>query len=127
MYKVDYSKKKLIIISSEIHNYLKPNTINIQKLKNEIINNDLKLKWNEILTVIKKQFRYAENETLKYQNLSNKKIIFFMFWKPILWFFGWWIKHRLFLKWIPWLIYCFYMAFYQFTIFALLYEKRKYK
>lgn len=121
-------QKKSVIITEEIHNYT--HLVKWSEsilLKHEIINKDLKTQGNEVFSHIKKQLYYAENEIPKYENISDMKLYFYFFWKPIQWFFWWGIVHKLFLKWTAWFIYAGIMAYYQFTIFALLYERRKNK
>jgi uncharacterized membrane protein (DUF106 family) len=45
---------------------------------------------------------------------------------PILHFFGWWIMHKIFLRWIRWYILCRLAAHYQFLIYSKTYEYKNF-
>ena len=105
------------------HNYINLISNKIWYLKNNILNNDLKYLWNEIKVLTEKMNRYSSIEIEKIWNIWKHKIIFFIFWKPIQRFFGFWIIHKQFLRWIKWIILCFIISNYQFLIYAKLYEK----
>lgn len=119
--------KKSVILSTEVHNYINPannsNHININLCMNEI---DKKLEWKSIFVVAEKNNRYSDLELKKHKNISKWNIIRFMVRKPVLWFFWFWIRYKLFFKWLNWWIYCKLMAQYQFLIYAKLKEKTKY-
>ena len=102
------------------------NTAQLGKLTRCIDNHDLKSVGREIEILIQKQLRYATIEQKKFSDdFPLWKIRLNLFWMPILWFFGWGIHHKLFFKGIPGIIFCTIMAWYQFLIYSLLYEKKR--
>lgn len=113
--------KEYIEISDEIHNYLHPksNTNNVV-FKNYLINNDLKLKGNEIHAMVNKLNSYSNNEV---RNWNKVTLIFWMVFMPIFWFFGWWIRHLNFFKGFWGLVNCCLMWYYHFLIYAKAYER----
>ncbi len=117
-------KKYAMKITDEIHNYLIPKLQNIGKFKNNIRNDDLRLRWREIASFLEKTNRYGDIEIEKLQHLPKWKIILFMFWKPIQWFFWFGIIHKQFFRWFGWLILCMLHFCAQFLMYAKLYEKR---
>lgn len=117
--------KKSAKLTEDIHYYITPidYTKNL-KFKNSMDEIDKKLEKNGFISsTIEKNNRYSEKEISKMKNKWKIKIIFNMVRKPILRFFWFWIKHKLFFKWIKWLIYCCLMAEYQFLIYIKSYEK----
>jgi hypothetical protein len=116
-------KKDAMELVEVIHEYLRPKSKKIFNLKNSIINNDLKYIWKEINVFAEKLNRYAEIEIYKLDNMTRIFIILNLFWKPLQWFFWFWVIHKQFLRWTRWLILCSLMAYYQFLIYAKLYEK----
>lgn len=117
-------KKNAVEITEEIHNFIQLKSKNIVTLKNPIENIDLKFLKNEVYFTMDKYNRYSEKELEKLQHLPKYKIIWRMFWMPILRFFGHGIVHKQFLRGIPWLMVCKMMAQYQWMIYAKLYEKK---
>jgi len=116
-------KKSAIIITDEIHNYLKTGSVNIKTSTNFIINKDNKDLNKNIFNHINKINTYSEKELLKYDTLPYYKIVLFMFIKPIFSFIHWYIINRLVIHWLSWLIVSINMAYYTFTIYSKLYEK----
>lgn len=117
-------KKRAVEITDEIHNYIHTKSHKIIKLKHPIINDDLKYKWKEIQVFIEKLNRYSDKEIMELTHLNQYRIIRYMIWKPLQRFFGFWIVHKQFLRWIKWLILCTLMAYYQWLIYIKLYEKK---
>lgn len=116
--------KNSVIMTNDIHEYIKINSTKIYRFKSKIINNDIKDLWKYIFNQINKNNKYTDNELKKYsiKNYSKIRIVFMMSIMPLIWFFWWWLKRKMFFKWIDWLIFCWLMAFYQFTLFSKLYE-----
>lgn len=122
-------KKSWVTISDSIHEYIKPISEEGRQyyLKNHIINKDIRFLDNEIYSIVEKNNRYTDKELEKIWNISRWKIILFMVRKPVLWFFWFWIRYKLFFKWLNWWIYCKLMAQYQFLIYIKKRENISYK
>ncbi|MCX6824262.1 MAG: glycosyltransferase [candidate division SR1 bacterium] len=116
-------KKSAMKVTDEIHHYLQPISKNIGKTKNKIRNDDRKYEGNEIDILMSKFNRYSEIEVTKIGRISKAKILWNFFYKPLLHFFGRGIIHKQFLRGIPGIIVCTMHGYYQFLIYAKLYEK----
>ena len=127
-YQLRLFKKDSAILSLQVHNYINSaensNHILLRQKINEI---DLKLEWKWIYFMINKNNNYSDKELDKIKDISLLKCIFFMIWKPILWFFWFWIRYGNFFKGTVWFINCCLMSQYQFWIYAKLYERLKSK
>jgi glycosyltransferase involved in cell wall biosynthesis len=111
-----------IEISDTIHEYIRvKDDITPQTLKSPLINIDLKMQGSEIEKSIEKINRYTSRETR--DGMSRFAILTRMAIMPGVWFLLWGIRHRNFAQWVPWLIWCGLMAYYQFILYAKLYEQ----
>ncbi len=116
-------KKSAIIITDEVHNYLKAKN-NYQKTsENFIINKDNKDLNKSIFNHINKINTYSEKELYKYPGLSKSKIVIFMALKPFLSFVQWYIFNWLIKHGLSGFIVSLNMSYYTFTIYTKLYEK----
>lgn len=118
-----FFKKWSVIITNEIHKYFKLNTDKVWYLKNKIISKDLKYTWNEIGIFMDKLNKYSQKEIEFIWDIWKYKTIFYIFFKPIIRFFWFWIQHKQFIRWTKWYILCVFMFLYQFLIYTKLYEK----
>lgn len=105
------------------HNALIPLSESRKIFKNKLINNDLKNCGCEIKNRLEKLNRYTSDEVEKMWRVSCLKVIYWMFIKPIIWFFWFWIWWWYFFKWIPWWILAYYNSAYEFFKWAKVYEK----
>jgi glycosyltransferase involved in cell wall biosynthesis len=111
-----------IEISDTIHEYIRvKDSIIPQTLKSPLINIDLKMHGSEIEKSIEKINRYTSRESR--DGMSRFAILTRMAIMPGVWFLLWGIRHRNFAQGIPWLIWCGLMAYYQFVLYAKLYEE----
>ncbi|MDD2487617.1 MAG: glycosyltransferase [Candidatus Gracilibacteria bacterium] len=115
-------KASSVEMKNNIHNYIKIISNEVGSLKGIILNKDLKNNLSEIYSIIEKNNRYTEKE-IEGVKIPRYKIILYMFLMPIIWFFGFGIKYRLFFKGMKGFIYCAYMGIYQFNKYTKLYEK----
>ena len=92
-------------------------------MKNKVLNIDLKNRWCEISNYLEKLNRYTNNEVEKIESISGIKLFYWMFIKPIIWFFGFWIWWWYFFKWKSWWILAYYNSAYEFFKWAKVYEK----
>lgn len=122
VYQMRLFKKWTMHLNCDIHNYFQPISNKISRLKNSIQNLDRKTLGIEVSTLIRKIDKYTNVELKRHQNLNKINIIFRMIFMPILRFFWFWIRRKLFFRWIAWWMYAFSMGFYQFSIYAKLYE-----
>ena len=93
------------------------------KLKNKVLNIDLKGRWCEISNYLEKLNRYTNNEVEKIESISKIKLFYWIFIKPIIWFFWFWIWWWYFFKWMSWWILAYYNSAYEFFKWAKVYEK----
>ena len=120
-------KKGAVKLQNIPHNGLIIQSDKIRLLKNELINENLNDSWCELKNLLEKLNRYTTIEVDKVDNMSFLKILYWMFIKPIIWFFWFWIRWWYFFKWIPWRILAFHNAAYEFFRYAKYYEKLKSK
>lgn len=120
-------KKKAVQMTEEIHNYIQVTSSSSIRVKNPIINDDLKYKGKEIHVFIEKLNRYSDKEADQLMSMNSSMIVLYMFRKPVQRFFWFWIIHKQFLRWIKWFILCKLMAYYQWSIYAKLYERKSSK
>lgn len=95
------------------------------KIKNKIRNIDLKNRWCEISNYLEKLNRYTNNEVAQIDSISKTKLFYWMFIKPIIRFFGFWLWrwYFYFFKWKSWWILAYYNSAYEFFKWAKVYEK----
>jgi glycosyltransferase involved in cell wall biosynthesis len=117
-------KKSWVHLSTEIHKYIEVKSTKVLFLKTPIRNEDLKYRGKEVTTFIEKLNRYADKEIELLWWLSKAQVVWNMFWKPVLWFFWFGIRHKQFLRGVKGLLLCTLMSYYQRTIYAKLYEKK---
>ena len=117
-------KKNAVLITDEIHNYIKIISDKIKNLSSPIINDDLKYKWKEVQVFLEKLDRYSDKEIEYLSHYSKLYIIRNLFRKPIQRFFWFGVIHKQFFRWIKWLLLCSLMSYYQRSIYAKLYEKK---
>lgn len=109
------------------HNALIPLSDNKKILTNKLINLDLKNNGCEIQNQLEKLNRYTSIDVNKIENTSNIKLFYWLFIKPLIRFFGFWLYWWYFFKWTPGRILAFHNASYEFFKYAKLYEKFKLK
>lgn len=122
-YQLRLFKKWFVDIVDTVHEYVRPKTKSIGCLKHILENRDNKDQGRSIFYLLDKINRYTDKELEKRKDCNHFILILKMFLMPIVRFFWWGIKNKLFLEGIPGLIFCRYMATYQFTIYAKMYEK----
>lgn len=115
-------KKNSVKITNDIHKYYTVLTDNIWKLTNHAICDDLKEYGESIWIWINRVNKYTTIEAKEYKILQKYKIITMIFMSPIIWFFGYWILHKQFIRWIPWLINCLIQSVYRVSLYAKIYE-----
>lgn len=92
-------------------------------LTNKMINYDLKLHGQEVVVMLEKLNRYTEKEIERYDSVSYLQLIYQMFIKPIIRFFGFGLWWWYFFKGFPWRICAFHNAAYEFFKWAKLYAR----
>jgi len=116
-------KKWSVELHDVAHHWYTLKSDKIIKMKNKVLNIDLKCKWCEITSYLEKLNRYTDNEVEKIKSISKIKLFYWMFIKPIIWFFWFWIWRWYFFKWKSWWILAYYNSAYQFFKYAKVYEK----
>ena len=120
-------QKKAVELTNEIHNYISLKSKKVTNLKNPIINNDLKYKWKEIEVMLEKTNRYTSKEVDKIWDISLFVIYLKIIFMPLIRFFYFLLKHKQILRGLNWIIFSMIMAYYQFLIYAKIYEKKHHK
>lgn len=122
VYQTRIFKKEYIKLTEEIHNYLHvKNKKDIKSFSNFIKNIDLKNSSNEIFNLVNKTNKYTDIEKV---NTGKIKTVFMMIVMPIIWFFGWGIKNKNFLRGTPGFMHAVLMGYYQFLKYAKHYERK---
>ena len=91
--------------------------------KNTLINIDYKNENDEIENLLEKMNRYTTKEVDEIGYISKFSLFYWLFLKPIIRFFGFWIWWWYFFKGVPWWISAYHNACYEFFRYAKYYEK----
>ncbi len=118
-----FFKKWAVQITEDIHNYYKIKSNKIWTTKESIICDDIKEHWNAISVWLKRIDKYTSIEVKNINKKPKYIILLYLFFSPIIWFFWYWIIHKQFFKWIPWIINSLIQVIYRISLYSKLYEK----
>lgn len=116
-------KKWSTLLQNIPHNHFVQVSNRQTTLTHKMINHDLKQYGQEINIILEKLNRYTDKEMDQYKKISKLRLLYQMFFKPIIWFFWFGIWWWYFFKGISWWICAFHNAAYEFFKGAKLYEK----